>query len=60
MLRITADIFSGLENPTWVVEDEREGREILRRVMAEARGVAMAEALWWRQDLDSGGWSSSR
>jgi hypothetical protein len=35
MLRVTADVFSGRPDPTWIISDESEARAILRDVMKE-------------------------
>ena len=42
MLQITADVFSGRENPTWIITDDKEIRTILKEI-AQNRSLA-AEA----------------
>lgn len=42
MLQVTADVFSGRSNPTWVVTNEREVRAVLREVTRDRALVAEA------------------
>jgi hypothetical protein len=43
MLQITADVFSGRPNPSWVVGDETEARATLRELVADRSLLADAE-----------------
>jgi len=40
MLQITADMYSGLPNPTWLVEDEQEAVSLLREISQNQSVVA--------------------
>src|SRR5262245_54372289 len=42
MLQITADVFSGRPNPSWIISDEKEARTILRELSQNRRIVAEA------------------
>jgi len=43
MLRITSDVFSGRPNPSWIIEDEAQARELLRETLnLSSSAAAMA------------------
>jgi hypothetical protein len=42
MLQITADVFSGRPNPSWILSDEKEARTVLRELSLNRRIVAEA------------------
>jgi hypothetical protein len=44
MLRVTSDIFSGRPNPSWVIEDEGQSREYLRKSLALRGSRATTES----------------
>jgi hypothetical protein len=43
MLAVTADIFSGRENPRWVLVDENEARDVLRKAARHRQALAPPE-----------------
>ncbi|KYF80490.1 hypothetical protein BE17_15910 [Sorangium cellulosum] len=43
MLRITADVYSGRENPAWTIEDEFRAREIMDEAIQARRSLASLE-----------------
>ncbi len=43
MIRVTADIYSGRPNPTWIVEDEAKAREILKQAVEGGAQVGAQE-----------------
>jgi len=42
MLEITVDIFSGRQNPSWVLADEAEARAIMRDLLKDRQLLADA------------------
>src|SRR4051794_35669843 len=43
MLQITADVFSGRPNPTWIITDEQEAKSTLKE-LAKERGLLAQSA----------------
>jgi hypothetical protein len=43
MLQITADVFSGRENPSWIIVDEKEARAVLKEI-TQNRALAAEDA----------------
>src|SRR5690349_24969752 len=44
MLQITADVFSGRPNPSWVIADEAEARATLRELAKDSQLMSAAAA----------------
>jgi hypothetical protein len=44
MFRVTVDLFSGRPNPTWIVDNENTGRELLEAIAKDKQIVAKPES----------------